>query len=112
MTAKSSGLRIELGWLRPDSAVCFSFLVQPAINTPLETRSLIVNWKSRNALPRELSGPNSIPLTPTSPMTPPQSVLSKSRTKHFFDSPRIEVTTAAKLNASLGCEMVEIASPY
>ena len=76
-----------LGWLRSTASASASlFLLHSASRMPCRWRSSSSRWKSTNSLPGHW-GPSAIPPGPSSPSTPPQSVLSRSSTMHLVALP-------------------------
>ena len=78
-----------------------SFFEATASTMPRWDSSFSASWKSTKASP---SGPfpRVMPSTPSSPTTPPQSVLSRSSTRHRRESPSRAASTAAVWRASAG----------
>ena len=100
--AKSSSFSTMSGCSRNGRrATSGSFFELTASTIPRCDSSLIATWKSTKASP---SGPlpSVIPSTPSSPITPPQSVLSRSSTRQRRDSPSRAASTAAVWRASTG----------
>jgi hypothetical protein len=87
--------------LQGSRAILGSFLEHTASMTPRSAKALMLLWKSWYASP---SGPlpSRIPVRPSSPMTPPQRVLSRSRTRHRRESPVRAASTAAQCRARVG----------
>ena len=88
---KSSYFSILFGGSKPSWALLKSFLEHTANVIPRCFNSLAYFWKDVKVSVIAVSVPIRIPSKPSSSMTPPQQVLSKSKTKHFFVLPTNQV---------------------
>ena len=86
-TEISSSFRTMWGCSRNGriAAAC-SFLLTTARMIPRRLSSRMKVWKATKASPSSNS-PSAMPSRPSSPITPPHSVLSRSRTTHFAIMP-------------------------
>jgi len=88
-TAISSIFKTISGWCKNGSfAFISSFLLQTAMIIPLSFNSFAHNWIAEYILPNP-KFPILIFSIPSSPIIPPQIVLSKSRIRHFLILPLI-----------------------
>ena len=94
--AKSSRPSAISGWSRKAaSAIAVSFFEQTARSTPRARRAFAWRWRARCASPAPEPSPITMPSSPSSPMTPPQRVLSRSSTRHLRLLPRAAATSRA-----------------
>ncbi len=93
--AKSDRASTVCGWAKPSAAIAGSFLLQTASTMPRPASALACAWNAANASPAGVSGPSLMPSTPSSPITPPHSVLSRSSASSFFCRP-VAVRSAAR----------------
>ncbi len=80
---------------RPVGALASSFLLQTARITPRSAERCDVALERQEASPSGVALAEPMPSSPSSPMTPPQSVLSRSSTRHLRDSPSDAATMRA-----------------
>ena len=97
---KSSLCKTMLGCFNPSKAFSKSFFELIVNTIPISFISFIYFWKSSYASPIAVSLPIFIPFTPSSPITPPQRVLSKSRAIAFLFLPYIDFIILATLCAA------------
>ncbi len=97
----SSPIRIPGCRSNTSRASASLFFEQTARMTPRSLSASTDSWNAWNASPSGVS-PSRSPRTPSSPTIPPQSVLSRSSTRHFLPSPSRAAITAAVCRASSG----------
>ena len=82
--AKSARRRTLCGLAKPVAAISGPFLEQNASTTPRSSSAFTWVCHSANVSPVVEPGPMAMPSAPSSPITPPHSVLSRSSTSTFL----------------------------
>ena len=100
----SSFIGISSNFKKGSLAVSSSFLEQTASTTPRRLNASIYRANSRYASPSPEPWPNLIFSMPSSPIAPPHRVLSRSRTRHFFEAPFTALTSRANRSAYSGIQ--------
>ena len=104
-TAMSSSLSTISGCFSKGSlAVSSLFFETTQVMTPLCLSFLIHIWNSVKAFPIPNPCPSWIPSIPSSPITPPQMVLSRSIIKHFLNCPFMAQIISKMRPATYGSE--------
>ena len=112
ISMKSSGARVLSGCFSPARAFSSSFFESMFSTTPSCFCAFRYCWNSVNTCPWEVSCPMRICSGPSSPMTPPHSVLSRSSTSPFLFFPNRDLIILATLNDRYGIALTFSAYLY